>query len=106
MRKVRALGMILQRHAYSMDKPDGQTIRRYEMNTMTIPGFTAESSLGHISKPYRSAGGGADSANGGLVIPQRIKLREWTCECDAATDICVCTSGGAMRVIHAVLGEL
>ena len=76
------------------------------MNTMTIPGFTAEASLGHSSKPYRSAEGEAGSANEELIIPQRIKLRDWTCECDAATDICVCTSGGAMRVIHAVLGEL
>ena len=76
------------------------------MNTTTIPGFTAEASLGHRNDPYRQAAGGTSTLNGGLVIPQRIKLRDWTCECDAATDICVCTSGGAMRVIHAVLGEL
>ena len=76
------------------------------MNKMTIPGFTAEASLGHIHAPNRQIADGIGTPDGGLVIPQRIKLRDWTCECDAATDICVCTSGGAMRVIHAVLGEL
>lgn len=76
------------------------------MNTMTIPGFTAEASLGHINAPYRQMADGVSTPDGGLVIPQRIKLRDWTCECNAATDICVCTSGGAMRVIHAVLGDL
>jgi hypothetical protein len=76
------------------------------MTTTTIPGFTAEASLGHISTPYRSAADGLSMADNGLIVPQRIKLQEWTCECDAATDICVCTSGGAMRVIPAVLGEL
>jgi hypothetical protein len=74
--------------------------------TMNIPGFTAEASLGHINEPYRHIAEGISMPDRGLVIPQRIKLRDWTCECDAATDICVCTSGGAMRVIHAVLGEL
>jgi hypothetical protein len=76
------------------------------MNTMTIPGFTAEASLGHTNEPYRRLATGISAVDRGLVIPQRIKLRDWTCECDAATDICVCTSGGGMRVIHAVLGEL
>jgi hypothetical protein len=75
------------------------------MTTMKMPGFTAEASLHHANtitfqwpRPIPQAEGS--------VIPQRIKLRDWTCECDAATDICVCTSGGAMRVIHAVLGEI
>lgn len=76
------------------------------MNMMTMPGFTAEVALGHINAPYRQAADGIRMPDRGLIIPQRIKLRDWTCECDAATDICVCTSGGAMRVIHAVLGEL
>jgi hypothetical protein len=62
--------------------------------------------LGHINAPYRQIADGIRTPDGGLVIPQRIKLRDWTCECDAATDICVCISGGAMRVIRAVLGEL
>jgi hypothetical protein len=73
---------------------------------MHIPGFTAEASLGHIGEAYRQSADGITTPDRGLIIPQRIKLRDWTCECDAATDICVCTSGGAMRVIHAVLGEL
>jgi hypothetical protein len=75
------------------------------MTTTKMPGFTAEASLHHANtitfqwpRPIPQAEGS--------VIPQRIKLRDWTCECDAATDICVCTSGGAMRVIHAVLGEI
>jgi hypothetical protein len=76
------------------------------MNTINMPGFTADAALGHTSEHYRFAVGATDMPNRGSVIPQRIKLREWTCECDAATDICVCTSGGAMRVIHAVLGEI
>ena len=76
------------------------------MNTMNIPGFTADAALGHASGHYHLAVSSADMPSGGSVIPQRIKLRDWTCECDAATDICVCTSGGAMRVIHAVLGEI
>ncbi|MDQ3185101.1 MAG: hypothetical protein M3Q16_01275 [Pseudomonadota bacterium] len=76
------------------------------MNTMNIPGFTADAALGRTSEHYHLALGAADVPSRGSVIPQRIKLREWTCECDAATDICVCTSGGAMRVIHAVLGEI
>jgi hypothetical protein len=78
------------------------------MNVMNMPGFTAEASLRHPNEHYRLAVavGATDTPSRGLVIPQRIKLRDWTCECDAATDICVCTSGGAMRVIHAVLGEL
>jgi hypothetical protein len=75
------------------------------MNTMNIPGFTADAALGHASEHYHLAVG-ATMPSRGSVIPQRIKLRDWTCECDAATDICVCTSGGAMRVIHAVLGEI
>ena len=76
------------------------------MNTTTIPGFTAEASLDRISTPYRRAANGLSMADSGWIVPQRIKLRDWTCECDAATDICVCTSGGAMRVIHAALGKL
>lgn len=76
------------------------------MNSINLPGFTAEASLRHSNKPYRLAAGAADMPSSGSIIPQRIKLRDWTCECDAGTDICVCTSGGAMRVIHAVLGEI
>ena len=76
------------------------------MNTMNMPGFTADAALGHTNEHYQFAVGATDMPSVGSVIPQRIKLREWTCECDAATDICVCTSGGAMRVIHAVLGEI
>jgi hypothetical protein len=79
--------------------------KELQMNMMNIPGFTADAALNHTSGQYRFAAGTTDMP-GGSVIPQRIKLREWTCECDAATDICVCTSGGAMRVIHAVLGEI
>jgi hypothetical protein len=76
------------------------------MNILNIPGFTAEASLRDPNEDYRLTVRATDTPSRGLVIPQRIKLRDWTCECDAATDICVCTSGGSMRVIHAVLGEL
>lgn len=75
------------------------------MNATNIPGFTADAALGHSSH-YHVTGDATDIPGRGSIIPQRIKLRDWTCECDAATDICVCTSGGAMRVIHAVLGEI
>jgi hypothetical protein len=75
------------------------------MTTMNMPGFTAEASLRH-SNTITFQWPRPLPQTEGSVIPQRIKLRDWTCECDAATDICVCTSGGAMRVIHAVLGEI
>ncbi len=73
------------------------------MNALNIPGFTAEATLRHPSEHYLAVGA-TDTPNRGSIIPQRIKLRSWDCDCDAATDICVCTSGGATRVIHAVLG--
>ena len=76
------------------------------MNTMDMPGFTAEASLYKAVASYPQAPVWVNTANEPTIIAQRIKLRDWTCECDASTDICVCTSGGAMRVIHAVLGEL
>ena len=53
------------------------------MNTTTIPCFTAEASLDRISMPYRWAVNGFSMADSGSIVPQRIKLRDWTCECDA-----------------------
>ena len=81
---------------------------------MNMPGFTADQSVYKTSKSYHltRTASAAMSSEGmqqaeGSVIPQRIKLQEWTCDCDAATDICICKSEhGAMRAIHAVLGEL
>lgn len=76
------------------------------MNTMKMPGFTAEASFRNVIAKYQNTVVWVESANKPTIIPQRIKLREWACECDAATDICVCTSGGMVRVLHAVLGYL
>ncbi len=75
---------------------------------MNIPGFTAEASLRRTNTIARRLPGPMPGAEGSVsVIPQRIKLQEWTCDCDAATDICICRSEhGAIRAIHAVLGEL
>ncbi len=36
---------------------------------------------------------------GGEVYPHRKKVREWHCDCDPATDVCVCQSGGLIRVL-------
>ena len=78
------------------------------MNTKNvIPGFTAEASLHKAVASYQYMAMWINSANEPAIIPQRIKLQEWTCECEPGTDICVCTSEwGYMRAIHAVLGEL
>ena len=73
---------------------------------MNMPGFNAEASLHTAVASYQHTALWVNTANEQAVIAQRIKLQDWTCECDARTDICICTSGGAMRVIHAVLGEL
>ncbi|PTQ83107.1 hypothetical protein C8R21_102110 [Nitrosospira multiformis] len=73
---------------------------------MNMPGFTAEASLRRTNTIARRLPGPMHRVEGS-VIPQRIKLQEWTCDCDAATDICICKSEhGAIRAIHAVLGEL
>lgn len=72
---------------------------------MKIPGYSAEASLRKTIGNYPNAALWLNRDTS-AIVPQRIKLRDWSCDCDAATDICVCTSGGAMRVIHAVLGEI
>jgi len=69
---------------------------------MTIPGFTAESSMVRTSGQYRYNTNFAASSEG-MVTPQRMKLRTVHCDCDAATDICVCDNG---RILHDVLGDL
>jgi len=69
---------------------------------MTIPGFTAESSMVRTSGQYRYNTNIAASSEG-MVTPQRMKLRTVHCDCDAATDICVCDNG---RILHDVLGDL
>ena len=73
------------------------------MNNIKLPGFTAEASFGQTPGCYRDEGrfGGADKSR--AVVPQRIKLRDVHCACNAATDICVCDNG---RVIHMTLGEI
>ena len=73
---------------------------------MNMPGFTAEASLHKAVASYQDTAAWVNTDNKQTIIAQRIKLRDWACECDPGTDTCVCTSGGAMRVIHAVLGEL
>jgi hypothetical protein len=70
-----------------------------------MPGFTADAALSELRGCYRLRAEWENSLPA-QIIAQRIKLRDWTCDCDARTDICVCESGGIVRVIHAVLGEL
>ena len=69
---------------------------------MRIPGFTAEASLDRPSDSYRFSQEYAGASDQG-VVPQRIKLRTVRCNCDAATDICVCDNG---RVLSLTLGDL
>ena len=70
---------------------------------MTIPGFTAEKSLLRTNEQYRRRTNFADSSGEITITPQRMKLTTVHCNCDTATDICVCDNG---RVLHAVLGNL
>ncbi len=70
---------------------------------MTIPGFAAEKSLPRTNQPYRRRTNFADSSGEITITPQRMKLTTVHCNCDTATDICVCDNG---RVLHAVLGNL
>ena len=52
------------------------------------------------------AAGEAIPNGGGRVIPQRIKLETWTCQCEPGTDECVCVSeSGRVRYLNLVLGE-
>lgn len=70
---------------------------------MTIPGFTAERSMVRTSERYKYNTNFAASNEGMTVTPQRMKLTTVHCNCDAATDICVCDNG---RVLHDVLGNI
>jgi hypothetical protein len=67
---------------------------------MRMPGFTAEVTLYPSHQEYRGQtySGSSEQA----IIPQRIKLRDVHCECDAQTDICNCEG----RWIHLTLGDL
>ena len=68
---------------------------------MNMPGFNADASLYDTKQPYsvKTSFGNAPQA----VVPQRMKLTTVHCDCDAATDICVCDNG---RVLSMTLGEL
>jgi hypothetical protein len=68
---------------------------------MNMPGFAAEASLYHTTQLYsvKTSYGNAT----GAVVPQRMKLTTVHCDCDGATDICVCDNG---RVLSMTLGEL
>jgi hypothetical protein len=68
---------------------------------MNIPGFTAEASLYNTTQPYNAKTSFGDTTR--AVVPQRMKLTTVHCDCDAATDICVCENG---RVLSMTLGEL
>lgn len=70
---------------------------------MNVPGFTADASLNGPSEHYIFSEEYAGATNDQGVTPQRMKLRDVRCRCDAQTDICVCDNG---RVLHAVLGDL
>ncbi len=70
---------------------------------LNIPGLTAEAAPRRRSEHYLAAG---DRYTKQMNYPATHKAVGLACKCDAATDISVCTSGGVMRVSHAVLGEL
>lgn len=67
------------------------------MNTVHMPGFTADASLYKISQHYKIQAS-LDMAPQ-AVIPQRIKLRDVRCDCDASTDICVCDDGSIFNMV-------
>jgi hypothetical protein len=64
------------------------------MNTM--PGFAAEASLYKTSLHHRQTSLGIAMQ---AVIPQRIKLKTVRCDCDAATDWCVCDDGSEFNIV-------
>jgi hypothetical protein len=68
---------------------------------MNIPGFTAEASLYETAQTYNAKTSFRNATQ--AVVPQRIKLTTVHCDCDEATDICVCDNG---RVLSMTLGEL
>ena len=70
---------------------------------MNMPGFTAEATLKIHPDQYRMLEGYNRQSEIQGVIPQRMKLRDVHCNCNAQTDICVCDNG---RVFHNVLGDL
>ncbi len=70
---------------------------------MHIPGFNAEQSLLDTGGQYRVNTGIADSTGKPVITPQRIKLKTVRCDCDPATDNCVCDDG---TMINAVTGLL
>jgi hypothetical protein len=70
---------------------------------MAMPGFAAEKSLFSTGGEYRTNTNFAESSGGATITPQRMKLQTVHCNCDSASDICVCENG---RVLHDVLGDL
>jgi hypothetical protein len=74
-----------------------------EVRKMTMPGFTAEKSMIRTGGQYKRNTNLADSSGGVTITPQRMKLTTVHCDCDEATDICVCDNG---RVLHDVLGNI
>lgn len=72
-----------------------------DIGEINMPGFTAEASLYYLTQRYKVKSGFIDAMH--AVVPQRMKLTTVHCDCDAATDICVCDNG---RVLSMTLGEL
>jgi hypothetical protein len=68
---------------------------------MNMPGFTAEASLYNTTQLYKLQASFSNATQ--EVVPQRMKLTTVRCDCNAATDICVCDNG---RVLSMTLGEL
>ncbi len=70
---------------------------------MNIPGFTGEVSIYQANHRYTLNTRFAQGAENTGVIPQRMKLKTVSCDCDAQTDICVCEDGS---VFDDALGNL
>ena len=69
------------------------------MNTINMPGFTAEVSLYKTSRPYRLEAGFANGTAKQAIIQQRIKEFDVRCDCDALSNICVCDDGSVFDIV-------
>ena len=66
------------------------------MNTIRVPGFTAEASLSGAIEHYRMLGSSAARAAGGAVLPQQFRTLYDFCHTDMegrVTECCACYSG-------------
>ena len=66
------------------------------MNTINMPGFTAEASLSGASEHYHMPGSSTARAGGGVVLPQQLSTLWDFCHTDMEgriTECCACYEG-------------